>query len=36
VPSAGNPLKGDATKACAIKFLVAGSGGGRPAVAYVP
>ena len=26
----------DATKACAIKFLLAGFGGGRPAVAYVP
>src|SRR5262249_45492080 len=36
VPSAGDPSKGNATKACAIKFLVARSGGGRPAVAYGP
>src|SRR5262249_8849982 len=34
VPSAGDPSKGDANKTCAIKFLVAGPGGGRPAVAY--
>jgi len=34
VHSAEDPSKGDATKTCAVKFVVASSGGGRPAVAY--